>query len=463
MIKIHKLKRNALSIGLCAALMSPALCGCSGQSEVTDLTGGVKKLSGSPEPEQSGTQSDGASASGGSLSDRASASGGSLSDGASASDNTRPADASTVTAFALRLFQESLTQEQEKDPKKNVLISPASVLFALSMTANGAKEQTLAQMEETLGASIPSLNTYLHEYRTSLPEGDGYKLSIANSIWFRDDERFTVNSDFLTLNEKWYNADIYQAPFDSSTVEAINKWVSDSTDQMIPSILDSIPSDAVMYLINGLAFDAEWNSIYRESQIRKADFTEEDGTKYQTELMYSTENVYLQDAYAQGFLKYYKDRKYAFAALLPNEGITISDYVKKLDGAALQEMLSNPVLVPVKAAIPKFEAEYDVEMSDIFKSLGMTDAFNSALADFSNLGSYTDQNLYINRILHKTYIAVDERGTKAGAVTAVEVNKESAAIPQEEKTVYLNRPFVYMIIDCEENIPVFIGTMKSVK
>ena len=152
MIKIHKLKRNALSIGLCAALMLPALCGCAGQSEVTDLTGGVKRLSGSPEPEQGGTQSDGASASGGSL-----------ADGASASDNTRPADASTVTAFALRLFQESLTQEQEKDPKKNVLISPASVLFALSMTANGAKEQTLAQMEETLGASIPSLNTYLHE------------------------------------------------------------------------------------------------------------------------------------------------------------------------------------------------------------------------------------------------------------------------------------------------------------
>lgn len=466
MRKTDKFKKNALSAGLCTALTLSALCGCSGRDDMTNLTGSVKRLSDVQEDSRSGqgsTPPGGTTAQDGSLPGTRSAQDGSLSGTGSAQDNTMPADASTVTEFAVRLFQESLSKEQEKDAKKNILISPASVLFALSMTANGADKNTLAQMEDVLGASVPTLNTYLHEYRTSLPEGDGYKLSIANSIWFKEDPDFSVNEDFLTSNAAWYDADIYQAPFDASTLKAINKWVSDSTDKMIPRILDRIPNDAVMYLINGLAFDAEWQSIYTKNQVSKADFTEEDGTRYQTELMYTKESVYLRDAYAQGFLKYYKDGKYAFAALLPNEGVTISDYVKTLDGTALREMLSNPVYVPVKTAIPRFEAEYDVEMNDILAALGMTDAFDPDLADFSRLGAHKDFNLYISRILHKTYIAVDERGTKAGAATAVEMNCATAIMPQEEKMVYLDRPFVYMIIDCEENVPVFIGTIMSAK
>lgn len=453
MRKTDKFKRNALSAGLCTALTLSALCGCSGQDDATDLTGGVKRLSGIQEDSSPGEGS-GQGAPGGTA-----AQGGSLTGTGSSTENTKPADASTVTDFAVRLFQESLTQGQEKDSTKNVLISPASVLFALSMTANGAKGQTLAQMEEVLGASVPALNTYLHEYRTSLPEGDGYKLSIANSIWFRDDERFTVNADFLALNEAWYSADVYQSPFDSSTVKAVNNWVSAATDKMIPEILKEIPQEAVMYLINGLAFDAEWNTVYKKNEVRKADFTDENGSTSQTELMYSTENLYLQDNLAQGFLKYYKDNQYAFAALLPNEGVSVAEYVASLDGKALHEMLSNPVQAPVAAAIPKFETDYDTEMSGLFTAMGMTDAFDPYTADLSGIGSSTAGNLFINRILHKTYIAVDERGTKAGAVTSVEIYDNCALLFERE--VYLNRPFVYMIIDCKENIPVFIGTMMS--
>ena len=453
-----KIKRNSLCMGGCAARTLSALCGCSGQQGGTEPAG-VKKLSGAPAPEQ-----------GGSLPGEASTQGGAQADGASVRDVTAhsqgsgtPADASTVTEFSLRLFQESLSQEQKKDAGKNVLVSPASVLFALSMTSNGADQNTLAQMEEVLGASVPELNAYLHEYRTSLPMGDGYKLSIANSVWFKDNPDFTVNQDFLAANEAWYDADIYQAAFDASTLKAINRWVSDSTDEMIPEILDSISADAVMYLINGIAFDAEWSTVYREYQVREADFTQEDGTVCRTELMYANENAYLRDANAQGFLKYYKDGKYAFAALLPNEGVTVSEYVKSLDAASLREMLSNPANIPVKTAIPKFEAEYNIEMSGIFKTLGMTDAFDANAADFSRLGEFSGKSILINRILHKTYIAVDERGTKAGAATAVEVNAAGALMPQEEKEVYLDRPFVYLIIDCEENIPVFMGTLMNVK
>lgn len=440
------MKKKMLSVGLCTALALTALCGCGSRPTQTDLTArGIVKLSG---PGQDGSRSGGTGQ------------GSSQSGGVSGQENDRPADAASITDFALKLFQQSLTKAE--DSKANTLISPISVLYALSMTAGGAKGETLSQMENVLGASVPALNTYLYQYRSGLPEGDGCKLNLANSIWIRDDERLTVNGDFLAANEKWYGADIYEAPFDNSTVEAINQWVSDATDEMIPDILDEIPGDAVLYLINGLAFDAEWDTVYKKSDVWEVPFTEEDGTQYQTELMHSRENYYLEDDNARGFLKYYKDRKYAFAALLPNDGISVSDYVAALDGQALHAMLSNPVNTHVDTAIPKFETEYSAELSGFFKAMGMTDAFDGNMADLSGIGSSLAGNLYINRILHKTYIAVDEKRTKAGAATAVELDNFCAA-DIDGKSVILNRPFVYMIIDCDENLPLFIGTMMSVK
>ena len=180
------------------------------------------------------------------------------------------------------------------------------------MTANGAKEETLAQMESVLGMTKDELNIYLYSYMKKLPNGEKYKLSLANSIWFTDDESFTVNRDFLQTNADYYGADIYKSPFDQKTCKEINKWVEDNTDGMIPEILDEINSEAVMYLVNALAFDAEWAKLYRESSVKYGKFTKEDGSEQNVELMYNTENVYLEDDNASGFMKYYKDGKYAW-------------------------------------------------------------------------------------------------------------------------------------------------------
>ena len=231
---------------------------------------------------------------------------------------------------------------------------------------------------------------------------------------------------------------------------------------MIKNILNDIPHDAVMYLINALAFDGEWQKIYKETSVREREFTTQEGKKQPATLMYSEENTYLEDEKAQGFLKYYAERKYAFVGLLPKEGVTVEEYLATLDGETLQKLLDNPVTVKVNAGIPKFKNEYDVEMSDVLKSMGMTDVFDSNISDLSALGESANGNLYVSRVLHKTFIAVDERGTKAGAATAVEVKCESAMLePEEVKTVILDRPFVYMIIDCENQVPMFIGTVMD--
>ena len=361
-----------------------------------------------------------------------------------------------VTDFAIRLFK------QTNENGKNTLISPLSVLCALAMTANGAEGETREQMEAVLGMSVEELNLYLYSYINSLPQGEKYKLSVANSIWFTDDDRFTVNQDFLQTNADYYGADIYKTPFDKQTLKDINNWVKNETDNMIPKVLVDIPDAAIMYLINALAFEAEWTEIYEKNQVRDRTFTKEDGTKQDVELMYSTEGKYLEDENATGFIKYYKERKYAFVALLPNEDVTVSEYINSLDGESLAAMLTNAESRTVETAIPKFETEYDTEMSDILVAMGMSNAFNVAFADFSGIGDSTEGGIYISRVIHKTYIQVGEKGTKAGAVTAIEMKDGSAGPPDEVKQVYLDRPFVYMLIDCETNIPFFIGTMMEV-
>ena len=361
-----------------------------------------------------------------------------------------------VTDFAIRLFKAS------NENGKNTLISPLSVLCALAMTANGAEEETLAQMEEVLGMTTDELNLYLYSYMKNLPQGDKYKLSLANSIWFTEDERFTVNQDFLQTNADYYGADIYKAPFDKQTLKDINNWVKQNTDGMIPEILDQIPPEAIMYLVNALAFEAEWSEIYEKHQVKDGEFTKEDGTKQDVKFMYGSEGTYFEDEKATGFMKRYKGGKYAFVAMLPNEGVSVSEYIASLDGESLNALLENPQYATVRTSIPKFETEYKVEMSEILKSMGMTEAFDMYNADFEGLGTSTDGNIYISRVLHKTFISVGEKGTKAGAATIVENKDGAAAEPTEPKEVYLDRPFVYMLVDCENNIPFFIGTMMDV-
>ncbi len=356
--------------------------------------------------------------------------------------------------FAVRLFRAS------DESGKNTLVSPLSVMSALAMTANGAEGETLRQMENVLGMTVQELNLYLYSYKKSLPSGEKYRLGLANSIWLKEGGDFLANEEFLQTNADYYGADIYEAPFDSRTCRDINEWVKKKTDGMIPEILDRISEYAVMYLVNALSFEAEWDRIYETKDVRDGKFKKEDGTEQDVEFMYCDESKYLEDEKATGFLKYYSGGKYAFAALLPNEGVTVSEYVASLDGESLYRMLSTPENTNVLTAIPKFEVEYDVEMSDILAGMGMPEAFDSDHASFGRLGE-ASSNLYMSEVLHRTFISVGEKGTKAGAATVVEIDEAGSAYVEieEPKRVYLDRPFVYMLIDCQNNVPFFIGTL----
>jgi len=269
-----------------------------------------------------------------------------------------------------------------------------------------------------------------------------------------------VKNEFLEVNKGYYGAEAYKSPFDNTTVNDINNWVSNNTDGMIDQIVEEIRDESIMFVINALLLDAEWSVKYNKHSIRDGKFTTEGGMEQSAKMMYSMEGRYIETENATGFEKSYKYGKYSFVALLPREGVSVNELVAGLDAKELLCALENVSYESVYTALPKFELQYSLRMGEVLKELGATDMFDGQIADFSDIGEYAGGNIVVNDVIHKTAISMCENGTKAAAVTSVELNAGSA--PTEPKKVVLDRPFVYMIIDSETNLPIFMGTLTSI-
>ena len=365
--------------------------------------------------------------------------------------------------FYVDIFKNSVKESGEKTEEGNVLVSPLSIMLALSMTANGANGNTKEEMENVLanGMPIEDLNAYLYEYVSHLPSDNKSKLSIANSIWLR--ENFNVKKDFLQTGINYYDAYIYSSPFDNSTIDEINKWVKQHTDGMIDKIIEKhIDKDAVMYLINAIAFDSEWEIKYEESNIKSGTFKSYTGKENKVEMMTSEEMTYLEDENTIGFIKPYKNDSYSFVALLPDEDIDIYDYIESFSYEKYLSLMEEKKYCTVYGTMPKFSYEYGTSMGEILKNMGMKDNFSPYSADFSNIGDTSDGGIYIGDVIHKAFIEVDANGTKAGAATLVGMVKCESVEITENKVVRLDRPFVYMIIDNDTNLPIFMGAALDI-
>jgi len=224
---------------------------------------------------------------------------------------------------------------------------------------------------------------------------------------------------------------------------------------MIKKVLDSIDPLTMMYLINALVFDAEWAVPYDDGSVYDGTFTSLTGKACDVEYMSAEEAYYLKTKDAVGFAKNYKDGKYRFVALLPNEGVGVYDYIASLDGETLLDALDNMECTSVLATMPKFSYDYDLEMNEVLAALGMPTAFRHD-ADFSAMSNY---DLHIGTVIHKTFIEVAEKGTRAGAVTSVGMELECC--PMYKDIIKLDRPFVYLIIDAETNLPLFVGAVAE--
>ena len=379
-------------------------------------------------------------------------------DGKEADDEFKSAAAD----FSINLFRESVSEDSKAG--ENVLVSPASVMSALGMTANGAGGDTLADMEQVLtgGIGIDDFNKYMYSYNNRMESAENVSFKNANSIWIRDDgERIQVKDAFLQTDKNYYDADAYMAAFDDSTVKDINLWADENTDGMINEIISAIPEEAVICLINAIAFEGEWETPYEDYQVEENGvFTNYEGIEETAAMLNGEENIYIQDDKATGFIKPYKGGEYGFMAILPNEGITVEEYISGMSGDDFLALYENLSYEKVKVMMPEFSYDYDIEMKDALSEMGMESIFQEN-ADFSNMAETDTGYLYVGKVLHKTYIQVDRYGTKAAATTTV-IGVDSCALLEEPKAVALDRPFIYSIIDMETGLPVFIGVTNSV-
>ena len=353
-----------------------------------------------------------------------------------------------------------------------ILISPTSIMMAFGIAENGAGGETLSQIERTISGGVPveQMNNIALAMANHMEGSGDVNWNVANSLWFNEEGNWEINPDFASAAKNYYDADLWRAHFNNETVRDINNWVNNETYGMIPSIIDEMPDDARMFIINALAFEGEWKEMYEESDVyENRDFHNYDGTVTSATLLRSQEDKYFKLGNGTGFTRDYKGGEYSFFGILPDEGVSVEDYIAKLANKDLDlaEAIRNQKTYEgdIYVMIPEFNMDFDIEMSDLLAQMGMPNAFDPNNADFYGMMNCLDEGEYeiwLSKVLHKTHIEVNRAGTRAAAVTALELDTCSAVMIDDQPLwITLDRPFVYGIVDNETGLPVFFGCVNS--
>lgn len=354
--------------------------------------------------------------------------------------------------FGLDLFQRLVAD----DPEENIFISPVSIATALAMAANGADGNTLDQIYQTLGFDSldqTAINQSFKQLIKYLVNRDPEVMTqIANSIWY--DNRYSFAEAFLETNQDYYDAYVKGLLFsDDSSADEINGWVDDKTHGLIDQIVEKpIDPNTVMFLINAIYFKGTWTYQFADSLTTDWQFSNQDGSHSQIQMMrgdfelgfFSDEDVTLARLP-------YGDEKYSMLLLLPPPETTINQFVGQLDQAKLSDWISKLEEDTVKIGLPRFTMAYDKLLNEILSEMGMVDPFIPGTADFSKIRSEND--LFISKIKHKSFIEVNEEGTEAAAVTVVEIGITSFG----PTVLIADRPFLFLIQDDESGTILFIG------
>ena len=360
-----------------------------------------------------------------------------------------------------------MTQEiAESAGKNNIMISPASIMMALDMCAAGAKGETLKQLNALFAKDADPLEqqAFASELMKRFNASQKIKFNCANAIW--SDESTLggkINASYTDYIKKTFEAEFRSVKFDGNTHKEINKWVDDKTAHMIPELLSSpLDPNTVMVLVNAIRFEAQWAKEYKDSQITTQKFRGTEGEK-DASMMTSKENGYFSTEKATGFIKYYEGEEYAFVAILPTDEKTDANtFIKSFTYEDYKKFIASRSNVDVRAVMPEFKSDYGMYLNDTCRKLGVTDAFDDTKADFSGITYPKNGKLFISKIIHKTHIEVDRKGTKAAASTAVTLEVKGAAPVNDFKEVICDRPYVYAIVDTVSMNPVFIGTVNSI-
>lgn len=352
--------------------------------------------------------------------------------------------------FAFNLFRNI-----DGTPTENSFISPLSVSIALGMVMNGASDETKQSILNTIdysGFTAAEVNQAYHDLTELLLSMDRtVTLSIANSVWYNSD--YNVKPDFASVIQQQYDGKIEGLNFKSGeTIKTINKWVSDKTNQKITDILKQIYPQEVMYLINTIYFNGKWTFKFNKAKTHDAPFKTIDGITKTVDMMMAPEATigFFQNDVVQVIDIPYGNKQFNFTIVAP-----FSDFngvVSNLNAAQLTDWLSQSRNTQLTLEIPRFKMTWRQDLKQTLSDMGMK------MADFPNLFDNFSRDLEITRVVHQTYLDVNEDGVEAAAATKVGIGVTSAPPPSR---LTIDRPFLFMIREKHSGVILFMGKLVN--
>ena len=359
-------------------------------------------------------------------------------------------------------FNINLIKLASEDKQENYLISPYSIEIALSMLRDGANGDTFNEIYDVIGK------------RDIKDVTIDNRVSVANAAFVKNIYKNNIKDSYYNLLKNKYDSEILYDEFE--TPKVINDWVNEKTNGMIENVLDNIDEEFVLGLANALAIDVEWNSQFDCNDTDSQEFTMIDGKKMKVEMMHDSYKhfsyKYLENDNAKGIIipykKYDKTGKedyengnnLEFIAILPNGDV--DEYISNITNDELNDLFSHAKEAnsdyEIRLSLPRFKYDYTLlEFKNILNNL----AFNDKLADFSNIIDKNDKinNLYVNQAIHKTHIDLNEKGTKAAAVTYFGMSYSAMMEQPEYVNIIFDKPFIYIIKDSKTNEMLFFGAV----
>lgn len=345
---------------------------------------------------------------------------------------------------------------QIRQPQENTLFSPLSAWLALGMLEEGVQGSTQKEIAELLGQSPSVMASQAESWMAS----QGEEICLVNGLWVNNTAGENLNPNYIAVMEKEFKANIFSTPNDARALKMINDWIKEKTDGQIPFILDSLDKYALLALFNVLVFEGTWETEIPEKDIEAASFFDVDGQESEVRMMRAGFGSYVQTEELEGFRLPYDNPRYQLAMLVPKEGKQLEQALDTLKIDQLMKDLCDQENQPVTAVFPAYEAFEEIDLQPVLEACGVQEIFGNG--DFSPMQGPSDWKLKVSRILQKTKIEVNAKGTRAAAASAVEVVQEKASV-EEGKVVRCDRPFLYVLYDRDNQMPLFFGSMQKMK
>ena len=337
----------------------------------------------------------------------------------------------------------------------NWLVSPFSLQCALGMLSNGANGETHDEILYTLGLSQYSQEE-VNAYFKKLIEGlhtvnSAITVKTANSVW--GNAGVPLKEDFQKMNIENYSAMVSQLDFsDPSAVDQINAWCNQTTEGLIPSILDEVNPTATVYLLNSLYFKARWKSEFAPEKTQEGDFNTSSGKVVKAHFMQTQRMAaYVENEWFTSTSLSYQNDSYVMRLILPQPEISIDQVLQALSESD-ENLWKNTILADINLKMPRFTLENKMDLTPTLQALGMKKAFSGG-ADFSSM---SDVATYISLVQQATRLKVDEEGSEGAAVTVI-VSDLMRPLPEEEVDFFLDRPFLFQILEPATGTVLFMG------